>query len=61
MSNYQSMAKRIRAAGSGKEMDKIEASLDRLWNAGVFTTREVLRLHVLIMDQAISNAERSAP
>ena len=40
MTNYASMIKRIRAAPTLEDIKKIETSVVRLYEAGIFTDRE---------------------
>ena len=49
--NYASMADRIRACKTLDQTKHAEVSLNRLWDAGVFTKSEMQRLDVLICDQ----------
>jgi hypothetical protein len=51
MTNYASMAARIRKAASASDISKLEISLVRLYNAGVFTPNELGRLDSLVMDR----------
>jgi hypothetical protein len=50
MTNYASMAKRIRSCKTLADLDRIEKSLTRIYNAGVFSENEFMRLDCLIMD-----------
>ena len=50
MTNYASMAARIRKAKSWADIVKLESSLVRLYRAGVFTPNELGRLDSLLMD-----------
>lgn len=54
MTNYASMLKRIRRCSTKEEVDKTEVAIDRLHSAGVFTTREVLRLYQETSDQWVA-------
>jgi len=49
-SNYASMAKRIRSCQSAEDFSKVNQSLERLYNAGVFTASELGRLDSLAVD-----------
>jgi len=49
--NYASMADRIRACKTLDETNRAEASLGRLWDAGVFSQSEMQRLDILICEQ----------
>ncbi len=50
MTNYATMAARIRKAESKADLARLESSLTRLYNAGVFTPNELGRLDFLLMD-----------
>jgi hypothetical protein len=49
--DYASMADRIRACKTLDQTNRAEVSLNRLWDAGVFTQSEMQRLDILICDQ----------
>jgi ribosomal protein S20 len=49
MTNYVSMSQRIKAATSEEDLAKLEKSLDRLYNAGIFSVNEFSRLDSLIL------------
>lgn len=51
MTNYASMKARIARADSLADTAKLERSLDRLYMAGVFKPKELMRLSFLIMDR----------
>lgn len=51
MTNYKSFAARIEKAKSLGELKNLEKSLDRLYNAGVFTVGEYSRLDGLILNK----------
>lgn len=53
MSKYLTMAKRIRACGTLEELTKASKSLVVLYNAGVFTESELMRLDGVSVDQSI--------
>ena len=53
MSDYQTMAQRIRSSTSSAMLDQCDKSLDRLWNNGIFTTNEFQRLDSLVIDMRI--------
>jgi hypothetical protein len=57
MTNYASMRARIARADSLADTAKLERSLDRLYNAGVFTPNELGRLDSLIMDRNVQIKE----
>lgn len=48
MTNYQSFLRRIKETS---EPDKLRTSLDRLYNAGIFTVSEFIRLDALILQR----------
>lgn len=56
MTNYASMAKRIRSCKSSDEFARADRSLDRLYNAGIFSVSEYSRLTVLIMEREARSA-----
>ena len=47
--NYKTMTNRVRKAKTTEDIKKIETSLDRLYNAGIFTPNEYMRIDKLIM------------
>lgn len=47
--NYKTMANRVRKAWTTEDIKKLEISLDRLYNAGIFTPNEYMRIDNLIM------------
>lgn len=49
MTNYKSFVYRIKEAQSNHDLKALEKSLDRLFNAGIFTVNEYSRLDNLIM------------
>jgi len=51
MTNYAAMVKRIKACKTVEEIRKCEKSLDRLYNAGIFSSNELIRLDALIINQ----------
>jgi hypothetical protein len=51
MSNYQSAVKRIQSADNLGKLERLERSLDNLYNMGLFTVSEFVRLDCLLMDQ----------
>jgi len=51
MSNYSSFVKRINQAETYLKLKALEASLDRLYNAGIFTVSEFKRLDSKILDK----------
>ncbi len=50
MSNYRSMAKRIRDCKDKKQLDKCEDSMTRLYYAGAFTVNQFMRLDSVLVD-----------
>lgn len=51
MSNFQAFAKRIEKANDLDEILKLDLSLDRLYNNGIFTTNQVSRLDLKLCDR----------
>ena len=47
--DYKTMTNRVRKAWTTEDIKKIEISLDRLYNAGIFTPNEYMRIDNLIM------------
>lgn len=54
MTNYQTMAQRINKADTLAALDKVEASLDRIFNNGIFTINEYAKLDAKIVDKRIN-------
>lgn len=50
--NYRAMRERINRAGTMADIERIERSMDRLWNVGAFRQSEAMRLHAEIMNRA---------
>ena len=48
---YQSFHARIAAADTPAQIDKLETSLIRLWNAGVFTVAQSQKLDAALCDR----------
>lgn len=53
MSNYLTMANRIRACGTLEELAKASKSLVVIYKAGFFTASEFMRLDAVSVDQRI--------
>lgn len=53
MSNYKAFTSRIRKAETLETLKNLDRSLDRLYNAGIFTTSQLKRLDLLIVDKKI--------
>jgi hypothetical protein len=51
MSNYQSAVRRIQLADNLGKLERLERSLDNLYNLGLFTVSEFVKLDCLLMDQ----------
>ena len=51
MSNYQSAVKRIQSADNLGKLERLERSLDNLYNMGLFTVSEFVKLDCLLMDK----------
>ena len=47
--NFETMANRVRKAWTTEDIKKLEISLDRLYNAGILTPNEYMRIDNLIM------------
>ena len=48
---FRELAKRIRAAKDNPTLHKLEKSCFNIYNAGLLTPREFMRLDVLIMEK----------
>ena len=53
-SNYQSALERINKANDEESLSQLEESLERLWNAGVFTANEFSKLDDKLLSKLIS-------
>ncbi len=51
MSNYQTAVKRIQSADNLGKLERLERSLDNLYNMGLLTVSEFVKLDCLLMDQ----------
>ena len=51
MSNYQSAVRRIQSADNLGKLERLERSLDNLYNLGLLTVSEFVKLDCLLMDQ----------
>jgi len=49
--NYASFIKRIKAADSQEKLKQLEVSLDRLYDAGIFSLAEFKRLDNKILEK----------
>jgi len=52
--NYQSALARINKANDEESLLQLEKSLERLWNAGIFTASEFSRLDEKLLSKLIS-------
>ena len=52
--NYQSALARINKAKDEESLLQLEESLERLWNAGIFTASEFSRLDEKLLSKLIS-------
>jgi len=52
--NYQSALARINKAKDEESLLQLEKSLERLWNAGIFTASEFSRLDEKLLSKLIS-------
>ena len=53
MDNYKSALQRINNAKTAKALQKVEAGITRVYNAGFFTENEFMRLDGKILDKKI--------
>lgn len=53
MNNYQSALQRINNAKTAKALQKVEAGITRVYNAGFFTENEFMRLDGKILNRKI--------
>ena len=53
MTNYQAMARRIEKAKTIIDLNKLDSSMNRLWDAGFLTPNEFMRLDLKIVDKKI--------
>jgi len=53
MTNYQAMAQRIAKANTVEAIDKVETSLNRIYDAGILTVSELMRLDSKLVDKRI--------
>jgi hypothetical protein len=51
MNNYQSAVRRIQSADNLGKLERLERSLDNLYNLGLLTVSEFVKLDCLLMDQ----------
>ena len=51
MSNYLSAVRRIQSADNLGKLERLERSLDNLYNLGLLTVSEFVKLDCLLMDQ----------
>ena len=54
MTNYQAMAQRINKANTIEALAKVETSLDRIFDNGIFTINEYSKLNQKITDKWIN-------
>lgn len=52
--NYQSALARINKANDEESLLQLEKSLERLWNAGIFTVNEFSKLDEKLLSKLIS-------
>lgn len=52
--NYSSFVERIESENTYKGLKKLETSLDRLYNAGIFSVSEFKRLDTKILNKLVS-------
>ena len=53
MTEYKSMVQRINKANTIEQLTKLDASLDRLWKAGIFTVYQFQQLDSHICDRRV--------
>jgi hypothetical protein len=51
VTNYTSFKTRINKATTLQDLDRLDISLGRLWNAGIFTQSEFISLDSAILDK----------
>lgn len=51
MTNYQSAVQRINDANTQEKLERLERSLDTLYNLGVFTVAEFMSLDEKLIDK----------
>jgi len=54
MTNYQAMVQRINQANTVEALAKVESSLDRIFNSGIFTVNQYSKLDSKIVDKQIA-------
>lgn len=54
MTNYQAMVQRINQANTIETLAKVESSLDRIFNSGIFTVNQYSKLDSKIVDKQIA-------
>jgi uncharacterized protein YqgQ len=57
MTNYTTFTKKIRAANTLSDIERLDTSLTRLYDAGIFTPNEFGRLDLLILVRSIEIEE----
>jgi hypothetical protein len=58
--NARAMLHRIKKAETLQDLEKVDQSMDRLWNWGAFKVHEFKRLSVAVMDRSAAIRERGA-
>jgi hypothetical protein len=53
MTNYQSALVRLNKAATAEELNRLERSFERVYNAGCFTVSEYVRLDRKLVDKLI--------
>jgi hypothetical protein len=53
MTNYQSALARLNKAATAEELNRLERSFERVYNAGCFTVSEYARLDRKLVDKLI--------
>jgi hypothetical protein len=58
--NARAMLHRIKKAETLQDLEKVDRSMDRLWDLGAFKAHEFTRLSVAVMDRSAAIRERGA-
>ena len=58
MTNVNAFKARIAKAQTASDFDKLDTSLERLYNNGIFTASELGALDVILMEQRVALLEK---
>ena len=58
--NARAMLRRIKKAETLQDLEKVDRSMDRLWDLGAFKANEFTILSVAVMDSAVAIRGRGA-